>query len=396
MTLQAIYLDNSTTAKPSEQAISRMMPFLNTMWGIPSAPHQKGHELHLALSDSFKALYKLIGADEEDGMVFTSSGAEAVNHIIHSVYRDVTVATGKNQFLTSSLSEAPAIMAIERLEALGCVGKLIPVNQQGIITAEALADFISPRTALVSIPWGDGLTGVIQPIEEISSLCRQRGILLHLEATHILGKLFYDLAEVKADFITFNGDQLHAPKGTGGLYIRKGVKCTPLISGGSEQGGLRAGPLNIPGLVALACASKEALDNRDYMGTEVARLRDKLERGILKAVPGSRIFFQNVERLPHCTAISFPGMISEALLFMLNRKGVYACIGGGSFQQLGLILSACGIDAPSAAGALSFTLSRYTTESEIDHAIAVIEETAATMLNISKKIMEKQTSGIEK
>jgi cysteine desulfurase len=233
---------------------------------------------------------------------------------------------------------------------------------------------------------------VIQHLPDIADLCQQRGILLHLDATHILGKLFYELEDVQADFITFNGDQLHAPKGTGGLYIKHGVKCSPFILGGSEQGGLRAGSFNMPGLAGLASALKEAMDSRDYICTEIARLRDKLEDGIKKGYPRAAVFFQEQERLPHCTTIAFPDINNEALLFTLNRKGVYASMGGGQFQQLALLLMACGVEETLAHSSLSFSLSRYTTEEEIDKAISVIVETAHFLANMSQTIFAKEPS----
>lgn len=389
MPYQPIYLDNSTTTKPSEKSVMGMMPFFTDMWGIPSAPHQKGQILFPAILESFKNLYKLIGAKEEDLFVFTSSGAESVNHVIHSVYRETTLTTGKNQFLTSSISEAPSIMAMEQLEGLGCISKMIEVNASGIVTVEALAESISPRTALVSLPWANGLTGVIQPLTEIIELCQQRGILLHLEASHILGKLFFDLEDLKIDFLTFNGDHLHAPKGTGGLYVKNGVRSTPFIVGSTNQGAQRSGPLNVPSLVALGIAAKESMESQDYLCTEIARLRNKLENGILQKISTAIALFQDQERLPHCTTISFPGLTSEALLFELNRKGVFACIGGGSFQQLGLLLETCKISELISQGAISFSLSRYTQEEEIDRAIILIAETAELLLKMSKKILEE-------
>lgn len=385
---QPLYLDNSTTSRPSDRAISSMMPFLTDYWGIPSVPHQKGQELATSLLDNFKRLYQALGAKEEDTVILTSSGAEAVNHVLFSVYYTITLATGKNQFITSNLDEAPAIMAVSRLEQMGCLGKMVAATQEGIINAADVAEALSPRTALVSLSWANGLTGVIQPLTDIARLCKERGILLHIDATHVFGKLFFDLEEIEADFITFNGDQLHAPKGTGGLYIKQGIKCAPFIIGGAEQGGLRAGPLNMPGLVALAHAAQEALENRDFICTEIARLRDRLEAGIVKGFPDAIPFFKNRERLPHCTAIAFPGIANEALLFALNRKGVCASIGGGIFQQLGFILGASGIDPSIAYSALSFSLSRYTTESEIERAIAIIVESAQALNQISQKIRE--------
>lgn len=387
-----IYLDNSTTTRPSERSISRMMPFLTDRWGIPTAPHQKGQELQSALLESYQALYELVGAEDGDTVVFTSSGTEAINQVIASTYRDVTLSTGKNQFLTSAIADAPAIMAINHIEQLGCVGKTIEVNQQGIVTAEALSEALSPRTALVSLPWANGLTGVIQPLAEISDLCQQRGVLLHLDATHVLGKLFYELGDIGADFITFNGDQLHAPKGTGALYVKQGIKCSPLLFGGVDQGGLRAGPVNMPGLAAFSAAAKELLDNRDFICTEIARLRDRLEIGIRQGFPEAFALFQNQDRLPNCTAITFPGVINESLLFLLNRKGICASIGGGEFQQLSLILSTCQFNPQIAHGAVSFSLSRYTTEEEIERAIQLIVESAQQLRRLSSQLYTSETS----
>ncbi|MBS4163294.1 Cysteine desulfurase IscS [Candidatus Protochlamydia amoebophila] len=385
-----IYLDNSTTSRPSDLSISQMMPYLTDRWGLPSAPHQKGQELYPVLKECYKILYAFLGAQEADQFVLTSSGAEAVNQVISSVYRDVTLPSGKNQFLTSNADEAPALMAMARLEPLGCVAKIIESNQYGIVTAEALAEAISPRTALVSLSWANGLTGVVQPLGEIIALCKQRDIRLHLDATHVLGKLFYEFDELSVDFMTFNGDQLHAPKGTGGLYIKQGIKCSPLIAGGSDQAGLRAGGLNMASLVALAYAAKETLECRDLLCTETARLKHKLETGIVKAYPQASICFKECERLPHCTTLLFPGIANEALLFNLNRKGVYANIGGGNFQQLGLLLSACGLEENLAYSAVSFSLSRYTTEEEIDRAIELIVESAWQLNQTSYKLFETE------
>lgn len=389
---QPIYLDNSTTSRPSDQAISRMMPFFTEMWGVPSAPHQKGQELIPTLTERYKHLYEALGANAEDQVILTSSGAEAVNHVIWSVYHHITLATGKNQFITSNLDEAPAIMAVSRLDELGCMGKMIEANQDGIITAKAIGDALSARTALVSLSWANGLTGTIQPVADIAAVCRENKILLHLDATHIVGKLYYDLNELQPDFLTINGDVLHGPKGTGLLYIKQGVKTIPFIVGGSEQGGMRAGTFNMPGLVGLAAAAKEAIESRDLLCTEIAHLRNKLETGIVKGFPSAQIFFKDQERLPHCTAITFPGISNEALLFLLNRKGICASIGGGHFQQLGLILGASHVPANLAYSALSFSLSRYTTEEEIERAVTIIVECAQTLAKMSQTMQESFSS----
>lgn len=382
---QGIYLDNNTTTRPSEKAISKMLPFLTENWGSPSSPHQFGQQVVPAMGEAYRLIYALMGAKESDSIILTSSAAEGVNQVILSSYFDITRHTGKNQYITSTMDEAPAIMAIGRLEQLGCVGKMVNGNAHGQITAEIIADAISPRTALVSLSWANGLTGVINPVGEIASLCAERGIKLHLDATHVLGKLFFDLEDVGAHFITFSGDHFHAPKGTGGLYIKNGTKCSPLILGGVEQGGFRAGGVDVPGLVALGQASAEAIDSRDLVCTEIARLRNHFEEGILQQVAGARVFFRECERLPHCTAIGFPGVPNEALLYALNRRGVYASIGGGSFQQIGLVLMACGIDEITAHTALNFSLSRQSNEEEIEKAVEIVADCVKKLHKVSSK-----------
>lgn len=384
--IRGIYLDNNMTTKPSDRVVSSMLSFFTERWGTPSAPHQMGQELFPAIEEALHAIYALLGASERDNFVFTSSGAEAVNHAILATYFDVTKTTGKNQFITSAIDEAPTLMSINRLEQLGCIGKLVSPNKHGVITAEAISEAITPRTALVSLSWANGLTGVINPVSEIAALCHERGILLHLDATHVLGKLFYDLDNVGAHFITFNGDHIHAPQGSGGLYIKSGTKCSSFIMGGLEQGGHRAGTINVPALVGLGRAATESKECIDLMCTEVARLRDRLEEGILNAVPDAVVFFKDQERLSNCTLIGFPNIVNEAMLFALNRKNLYASIGGGSFQQVGLILSACGIPHTLAQTAVHFSLSRYTTEDEIERAIAIVSDAARRLKKTSVAI----------
>lgn len=382
---QGIYLDNHTTSRPSGRAVAKMLPFLTERWGVPSAPHHIGQQLFPAIEEALKGVYALIGANENDSVIFTSSGAEGINQVIMSTYFDVTIHTGKNQFLTSVIEEAPAIMAMGRLEHLSCISKLAPADQHGKVTAAAIAEAMTPRTALVSLSWANGLTGVINPIMEIAEVCKERGVRLHLDVSHAIGKVFEEWEEVPAHFLSFNGDAFHAPSGTGGLFIRSDVKCSPLILGGIEQAGHRAGSYSVAGLMALGEAAREAIDARDYMCTEVARLRNKFEEGIVAKVPQAVVFFQDQERLPNCSAIGFPGVANEALLYLLNRRGVYATIGGGTYQQIGLVLAASGIDNILAHTAVSFSLSRETTEDEIDRAIEIVADCVQHLRKMSQK-----------
>lgn len=382
-----IYLDNSFITRPSKETVSEMMPFLSDRWGSSSAPHGFGQKNLLQMEESYRAVYEMLGAEENDLFLFTSSGTEAVNQVIQGVYRDVTLETGKNHFLTSSIDEAPQIMAMHCLEKQGCVSRMIEVNDEGLVTAEAVGDAMTPRTALVSLSWANGLTGVIHPVEEIAKVCKERGVLFHLDASHVLGKLYFDLKEIGADFVTFEGSLIHAPQGTGGLWIKEGVKLSPLIFGGNEQAGNRAGPLNLAGLSALSCASKQLVEARDLICMEGARLRNDLEVKVCKGYPEASVLFADGDRLPHITAIAFPGVANEALLFALSEKNLFASIGGGNSQQIGLILEACRVDPIMAQTAVSFSLSRETTDQEIDRAAQVIVETAEQLRRNSKHMV---------
>lgn len=384
---QRIYFDNAMASRPSDRALAKMVSYMTEKWGNPSAPHQVGQELYPAIEENFRAIYRLMGAKDEDSFVLTSSGAEAINQAIFSTYWEVTRTTGKNQYVTSLIEEAPTLMSIERLEQMGCVGKMVKPNEEGRITVELIAEAITPRTAMISLAWANGLTGVVNPINEIAAICKDRAIILHLDATHLMGSLFHQFPDTGAHLISFNGEQLHAPRGSGGLWIKEGKTCHPLIVGGLEQAGRRAGALNVPALIGLGEAAKEVVETRDFICTEIARLRNKFEERLLQEYPEACIPFREQERLPNYTVIAFPGVANEALLYAINRKQLFASIGGGSFQQMALVLTACGLPEAIANTAISFCFSRYTTEEEVDRAVEIIAETAKRLRKISGKLL---------
>lgn len=385
---QTVYLDNSSTCRPSAEAAARMLLFYTEKWGVPSQPHQMGQDVVLPLQEAYRSVYQLLGARPQDTVVVTSSGAEAINQAIFSTYQEVSLPLGKNHFISTALDEAPSMMAIHRLETFGCSTTQLKPNSQGLIDPKSLVEAITPRTALFSIPWVSGLTGVCQPILELAEICKLRGVRLLVDATHALGKIYFELADLPIDLLAFNGDQIHAPKGTGGLYAREGVFLTPLIAGGMEQAGLRAGNVNVPGVVGLGVAAKQALDARDYVGTEVARIRMHFEKEVMRRIPNAKILFSEEERLPHITAISFPGVLNEALLFALNRRGVFACIGGGSQQQLTYYLHTCGVAPRLAESALSFSLSRETTEEQVERAAQALEVSYMKLRKVASDLVK--------
>jgi len=299
---------------------------------------------------------------------------------VFAAYLDITRKTGKNHFVSAAIDEAPTIMAMSRLAEVGCLYEMAPVNKEGIVTAQAVAQTFTPRTAMVSISWANALTGVIQPVAEIAEMCRERGILFHVEATHVLGRGYYTLESSGADLLTFDGGQ-----GTGGLFIREGVELSPFILGGDEQAHMRAGSLNLSGLIELGRSAKEAVSFRDYFCMEVVRLRDRFEQIV------GRGLFADQDRLPHISAHIFSGVTSDALLYLLNRRGVEASSGGNQLQHMMHILKACGIEEPDIHSGLSFTFSRETTEEEVEKTAERTLEIVQQLRSYSDQLMESVT-----
>lgn len=330
-----------------------------------------------AIKEAFLALYAFAGAKKEDHFIFTSSGAEGVNHAIFSAYLDITRKTGKNHFLCSSLDEAPAIMAMSRLQEAGCVFQMVPASKEGKITKQAVAEMLTPRTAMLSMSWASGLTGVLQPVLEIAELCRERGIIFHVEATHVLGKGDFSFADSGADILTFSG----GPQGTGGLFFRDNSEISPFILGGDDQGGMRGGPFSFSGLIELAKWAKEERGYSDHYGMETARLKALFEELILERSPSAKLLFHQVERMPHITSFLFPGAASDALAFLLNKQGVHATFGGNAFQHFVHVLKACAVAEPDCHCGLSFGFSPHLSEEEV---VMGAEKVSQAVLQLQK------------
>lgn len=366
-----IYLDAHSATRPCTAALERMTPYLQDHWGASFAPHRMGQELISALDGRYQMIYDLVGAKEADRFIFTSSGAEAINQVFWSVFLERARKEGKTHLIVSGIEDAPTMQCAKRLEELGCTVKIAPVNSNGEIDVEKLAELINPRTALISVTMAHGLTGVIQPIDEIVKVAKEKGVLLHFEATYALGKIPMD--ELKGDYLTFSGDRIHSVKGSGGLFAKEGVPLVPFILGGNEQGSLRGGSFDVPSFMALSAAAQQAALYLDMMNLEVARLRDLLESQL-----AGKVLYADAPRLPNTTALVFPKAHQEALLYLLNRKGVYASIGGPYSGHLSRI---AGDEC-----AISFALSRMTTEEEILRAVSIINEAVEQLQKISEDV----------
>lgn len=362
--MREVYLDHHSATRPLPDVVEAMLPFWGRYWGSTTSMHQKGQELFAPMQESIDQLLAALGASPRDRIYFFSSYAEAMSHLFFSYYVDNMRSSGKNHVLTTSNEEAAILMSIKRLEELGCLGRILPVNSEGLLTVEALKQEIKPRSSLLSLAWANGLTGVIQPIESLASQCKSEGMHVHVDASYAIGKVPFCLRDLPIDFLTFDGGVLHAPKGTAALIVKADADLPPPLS---TMTGLCVG-----GLVALSKAVCESMERMDVMGLEVARLRDQLEKGVEKECPGVHSVFKGSPRLPNCATLIFPRIASDALLYLLHRHQVYASLGGGHAQRLSHLLIASGIDPFLSQCALSFTLSFETTQEEIERAISVV------------------------
>ncbi len=370
-----LYLDNHSATQP--------MPFVAPdLWASPLVPHQLGQRSLPAMTQAYEDIYDFIGAPNDASFVLTSSIDEAVNQAIFSAYLTQMREEGRNHFITSSVDEASHLLALERLSEFSCTRSLADVDEEGYVTAEKIAEVITPRTAMVSMTWANGMTGIVNPVEEIAELCQDRGVLLHLDASHILGKYAIELQDIQANFISFDANAWHGPTGCGGLFALPGTELRPFILGGAEQAGLRGGQVSLYNLCATGAAAKEAAAQRDFVCTETSRLRDHFEAGLF----GAELLFQDHDRLPNVSLVSFPGISSDALLYHLNQKQVYASFGGGRFQQLGLLLQTMGYPPEIAQSALHFSLSRNTSEAEVDEAIERISQAVKDLQGLSLRL----------
>ncbi len=379
-----IYLDHHSATRPCGPALERGRASLEAHWAPGFQPYKLSQDLLAALDTRYQMIYDLAGASAEDVFVFTSSGAEAINQVHWTAFLELARKEGKCHFITTPVEDAPLLQSLKRLEDLGCFVKFAPLDRMGRVDVSKLKELISPRTAMISLSYAHGLTGVIQPIEEISSLAKEKNVLLHVDATYALGKVYCPFQDI--DYLTFSGDRLHAVKGSGGLFAKAGRILQPLIVGGIEQGGFRGGAFDIPSFLSLAAAASQASLSLDLMGLETVRLRDRLEEHILAKIPGAAALFSDSPRLPNVFLVSVPQVHQEALFYALCRKQLFASIGGQYAPHLSRHLMSAGIDEKLAETAIHFSLSRTTTQDEIDRAISIIVETVQTLRLFSEDL----------
>ena len=384
--MERVYLDNNATTLVDPAVKEAMDPFFTKMYGNPNSLHSFGTEVHPYMKIALDRLYAGINAGDEDDIIINSCATEGNNTVIKTAYFDQVLKTGKTQMIASTIEHPAVSHTYQFLESLGVEVKWLPVNSDGIIHPDTLRSAIDPdKTALVSIIWANNETGLINPVKEYGEICRENGVPLHLDAVQAIGKLPVDMQDVQADYLTFSAHKFHGPKGVGGLYVRAGSPIVPLLHGGEQMAGLRAGTVNTAFMVGMGYAMELAVKNIEYEAAEVRRLRDKLEDAIL-AIDDTEVIGSRALRTPNTILASFRGIEGEAFLWDLNQNGVAASTGSAcSSESLesNPTFTAMDIGADLAHTGMRFSLSRYTTEEEIDYAIDVINKSVKRLREIS-------------
>ncbi len=380
-----VYLDNNATTIVDPAVEEKMNPFFCQMYGNPNSLHQFGSETHPALKRAMDQLYSGINAKDSDDVIVTSCATESNNWVLKGIYFDKIKTGEKDHVITSSVEHPSVMAACKFLESLGVRVTYLPVNSEGVVEVEELKKAIDDKTALVSIMWANNETGMIFPIKELVQIAHEKGALFHSDGVQAIGKIAVDVQDVGVDFLSFSAHKFHGPKGVGGLYIKDSIPLTSLLHGGEHMGGRRSGTLNVPGIVAMGEAMELAVKYLEYEYKEVTRLRNKLEDALLE-IPDVFVVGKREHRVPNTILASIKGVEGEGMLWDLNRYGIAASTGSACASEeleSNPVMEAIGAEADLAHTALRLSLSRFTTEKEIDYAILHIKEAVKRLRAIS-------------
>ncbi len=365
-----IYLDNNATTKIDEDVLAAMLPYLTMYYGNPSSMHTFGGQVGQTIRQARTQVASLLGAEESE-IIFTSCGTEGDNAAILAALK---AQPNKKNIITTEV-EHPAILNLcRKLEKEGYNVTYLSVNSKGQIDLDELQASITGNTAVVSVMYANNETGVIFPIEQIGQIVKEYGAIFHVDAVQAVGKIPLNMKTSTIDLLTLSGHKIHAPKGIGALYVRKGVRFRPLLIGGHQERGRRGGTENVAGIVALGKAAELAQEHLTDIDQE-KQLRDKLEQGILSAIPNTAVNGDRVNRLPNTTNIGFKYIEGEAILLSLDQYGI--CASSGSACSSGSlepshVLRALGLPYSVLHGSIRFSLSRFTTEAEIDEVLKIL------------------------
>ncbi|HEY2589632.1 MAG TPA: cysteine desulfurase NifS [Tepidisphaeraceae bacterium] len=364
------YLDNNATTRPAAEAIEAMMPYFTTWFGNPSSVHRFGQRSRQAIDEARGQVAAAIGCAEAE-LLFTGGGTESINTALRGI---LAARSPRKRIVTSTVEHSATRELCAQLAREGAEIVEVPVDRDGALDLDRLREAVDENTALATFMWANNETGVLFPVAEIARICRAMRVPFHCDGTQAVGKIPVGVAEQEIDAMSFASHKFHGPKGVGGLFVRRGLRVRPLLIGGPQERSRRGGTENVPGIVGMGKAADLAVALLPEM-RRVSELRDRLEREILARIDDTHVNGRTDQRLPNTTNIGFARLEAEAILLLLSEQGICASAGAacssGSLEP-SHVLKAMGIDARVAHGAIRFSLSRYTTEAEIDRALEAL------------------------
>ncbi len=378
-----IYMDNNATTMVDPQVLDAMLPFFTEQFGNPSSIHSFGNKVGLAIKKARTTIQTLLGAEHDSEIIFTSCGTESDSTAILSALR---AQPDRKEIITTEV-EHPAILNLcENLETQGFKVHYLKVDGKGRLDLNTYQKLLSERVALVSVMWANNETGTIFPIEKMAEMAQNAGVMFHTDAVQAVGKLPISLKDSAVHMLSLSGHKLHAPKGIGVLYLKRGTRFRPLLRGGHQERGRRAGTENAAAIVGLGKAAELAMQHMAFENSHVRALRDKLQRGILQAVPNAFVTGDIDNRLPNTANIAFEYIEGEAILLLMNKHGIAASSGSactsGSLEP-SHVMKAMGIPYTAAHGTVRFSLSRYNTEEEVKRVIEAIPPIVSKLRKLS-------------
>lgn len=365
-----IYLDNNATTKPAPEVVAAMLPYQTEWYGNPSSVHRFGQRARQGVDEARAKVADLIGCSTGE-VLFTGGGTEAVNTAVRGI---LTARSPRKRVVTSTAEHSATRELGQQLAKEGYEVIALSVDQTGALDMSQLRAVINQETAIVSLMWANNETGVISPIEKIAKICREKQVSFHCDGTQVVGKMPVDVVGAGVDAMSFAPHKFHGPKGVGCLYLRRGVRMRPLIIGGPHESNRRGGTENVPGIVGTGVSAEVAKASLSAM-ERVGKLRDRLEREILARVPETQVIGDPAHRVANTTNIGFIRLEADAIVISLSEQGV--CVSAGSACSSGSlepshVLMAMGLDERVAHGGIRFSLSKYTTEAEIDRALEIL------------------------
>lgn len=378
--MHRVYLDNNATTPVLPEVFEAMRPYFGVRFGNASSIHHHGQETRAAVEDARESVAQLLGCGAAE-VIFTSGGTESDNLAIAGL-----VAPG-NHIITSAIEHHAVLHACKHLEDIGCEVTVLPVDGRGLVDPNDVKRALRSNTKLISVMMANNETGVLEPLEEIGRVAAEAGVLFHTDAVQAAGKVPIDVKRIGCHALTISGHKIHAPQGTGMLFVKKGTKLQPLFYGGRHERSRRAGTENVPGIVGLgraAQSAKEGLERQD--DRKMAVLRDRLQEGILAQVEEAGVNGEGAPRVPNTTNIHFDHIEGESLVIALDLKGLAVSTGAacssGAIEPSHVLL-AMGMEPDRARSSIRFSLGKQTTESEVDFALALVPGTVARLRELS-------------